>query len=393
MKVVHVTTRYPPGPGGVERHVFEVVTRLRARGIDASVLTTDLLTEIPWARLPKEVTSERRTADGIPIHRHRARALADDLHYPLLPGLASDLLEARPDLVHVHTYGTYQGFSALFAERMRGIPYVLTAHYHPTWSIWGGSGRKRLRSVYDRFLAGPVVGHAARLIVQTREEERLVREVVPQVPPVVIIPPGHTPLPEPGPAELAEWQSRDPYFLFVGRLASNKGLLPLVRALAELAPPRPALLVVGEDGGTRSELTREIKRLGLEDRVVLTGFLKEERRLAAAYRGARALILPSEYEAFGLVLVDALAQGTPVVASRVGGIPEVVDDGKDGFLIDAGDVPALAGRLRWMLDHPVDARRMGEHGRTVTAPRFTWDRLVDRLVPLYEEVLAHRGAG
>ncbi len=397
MKVLHVATRFYPGPGGVERHVREVALRQRKQGIDARVLTSDLFTEIPWARLPRESLESSRTPEGIPVQHHHAYALADDLHYPFLPGLYFDIRRDRPDIVHVHTYGTYQGFSALAGTVLSEIPYVLTAHYHPTWSIWGGAGRKRLRQVYDRHLASYVLEHAARLIVQTREEERLLREVAARLPRVAIVPPGYTPLPPAyeGPKGFgATFGLPGPFLLFVGRLASNKGLDVLLTAFAQLADTYPdlSLVVVGEDGGARSETISRTASLGVEGRVRMMGFIQDERMLASAYREAAMLVLPSEYEAFGLVLLESMAQGRPVVSTSVGGIPEVVEDGKSGLLVPPRDAPALARAIRTLLVDTALAGRMGEFGRTVTVPKYTWEGVVSQLSRIYADVLNPRGA-
>jgi glycosyltransferase involved in cell wall biosynthesis len=109
--------------------------------------------------------------------------------------------------------------------------------------------------------------------------------------------------------------------------------------------------------------------------------------VAAAYRDARFSVLPSEYEAFGLVLLESLAQGTPVIASRVGGIPEFIEDERTGLLVPPGDVPALTAALQRLWSDPALARRLGRHGRTEVVPRYTWDRVVDRLEVVYREVL------
>ncbi len=124
----------------------------------------------------------------------------------------------------------------------------------------------------------------------------------------------------------------------------------------------------------------------------MMGFIQDERMLASAYREAAMLVLPSEYEAFGLVLLESMAQGRPVVSTSVGGIPEVVEDGKSGLLVPPRDAPALARAIRTLLEDPALAGRMGEFGRTVTVPKFTWEGVVSQLSRIYADVLNPRGA-
>ncbi len=392
MKVAQLSTRYPPGPGGVERHVAEVARRLGTRGHTVDVFTSDLYREFPLERLPRTVPREERTAFGT-VRRLPVWSLPGELHYPFFRGLGPALARARPDIVHAHTYGTNQVAVARRHRARTGTPFVLTAHFHPIWSIYGGWLRHRIRGVYDRRLAGPVLAAAARVIVQTREEERLLRSVGVPLPPVEIVPPGYAPLPDPPDGrrpfpDLAGIPG--PYVLFVGRLASNKGLVELLRAFAALAGDDPAahLVLVGEDGGMRGTLAARARALGVDARVRFAGHLADEATLAAAYRDARCTVLASEYEAFGLVLLESLAQGTPVIASRVGGIPEFIEDGRAGLLVPPGDVAALTAALRRLWNDPALARRLGRHGRTEVVPRYTWDRVVERLEAIYREVLA-----
>ncbi|MDE1820048.1 MAG: glycosyltransferase family 4 protein [Euryarchaeota archaeon] len=394
-RVLHVPTRYPPAPGGVERHVREVALRQRARGLDARVLTSDLYTEIPWRRLGSEPGARGPAREGIPVARRRAYALGGDLHYPFLPGLYFEVRRQAPSILHVHTYGTYQGFSGLAWARLNRRPFVMTAHFHPTWSIWGGARRKELRGFYDRHLASHVLRAVSRLILQSREEEALLREVVPDLPPVSFVPPGYTPLPPPsteGGGFRGAFGIRGPFLLFTGRLASNKGIPLLLDAFGALAPRHPELelVLLGEDGGEGAATRSKAEKLSLASRVHMTGFVKDESLLASAYAQAEAFVLPSEYEAFGLVLLEAMAQGTPVVATRVGGIPSLVDDGKNGRLVPYGDASALASTLEEVLSDRERARVMGRYGRERTVPEHSWERTVEGLEKVYAEVLEER---
>jgi glycosyltransferase involved in cell wall biosynthesis len=387
VQIAQLSTRFPPGPGGVERHVFEISRRLATRGHRITALTSDLYQEFPWQRLGPEVP-RRETVQGVEVRRLPVWTLPGELHYPFFRGLGTALADVRPEVVHVHTYGTNHAAEARRFHRRTGVPYVLSAHYHPIWSIHGGWLRHRLRGFYDRSLAAPIVAQASTLIVQTHEEERLIRENGFPLPRVEIIPPGYTPLGEPRPEPEAFAKAiglTGPFVLFVGRLASNKGLLPLVEAFRTLAKHDPSaqLVLVGEDGGMRAEVERAVARASLPKRVHLTGFLTDEHLLVSAFREARLFVLPSEYESFGLVLLEAMAQGTPVIASRVGGIPEFVEDELAGCLVPPLEAAPLAEALVELWDDEAVRRRLGEYGRTQVVPRYTWDRVVDRLLEVY----------
>jgi glycosyltransferase involved in cell wall biosynthesis len=389
VKIAQLSTRYPPGPGGVERHVAEISYRLVDRGQVVTAFASDLYQEIPWQRLGPEVPRDE-VVRGVHVRRLPARSLPGELHYPFFRGLGRALAEERPEILHVHTYGTHHAAVARRYGRRHRVPYVMSAHYHPVWSMHGGWTRRSVRRFYDRVLAAPIVRDAACLIVQTHEEERLIRENGFPLPKVATIPPGYTPLPDPDPSAptfAATHHISGPFVLFVGRLASNKGLLPLIDAFRTLASHDPTctLVVVGDDGGARAEAERAAASAGLGRRIRFVGFLADERMLSAAFREARVFVLPSEYESFGLVLLEALAQGTPVIASRVGGIPEFVPDGKAGRLVPPGDAVGLAGALLDLWDNETTRRQMGEFGRTQVVPRYTWERVVDSLLQVYGE--------
>ncbi|MGA3022260.1 MAG: glycosyltransferase family 4 protein [Thermoplasmata archaeon] len=391
MKVAQLATRYPPAPGGVEQHVAEIAPRLGARGHTVDVYTSDLYREFPaMQRLAPEVPREERTSWGA-VHRLPVWSLPGELHYTFFRTLPEALARDRPEVVHAHTYGTNQVAAANRHHRRFGTPFVLTAHFHPIWSIEGGWLRHRLRGFYDRRVAGSVVRNASRIIVQTHEEERLLRSLGLALPPVEIVPPGYRPLPPPGPGSPSfseRYRIPGPFVLFVGRLASNKGLLDLAEAFALLGKlDRSAqLVVVGEDGGQRAPVEARAKALGVSDRVHLVGHVDDDALLSAAYREARLTVLPSEYEAFGLVLLESLAAGTPVVASRVGGIPEFVEDGQAGLLVPPRSPAALAEAIGRVWSDRDLARRLGEYGRDRVVPRYRWDAVVDRLDALYREV-------
>jgi D-inositol-3-phosphate glycosyltransferase len=392
VKVAQLSTRFPPGPGGVERHVAELVPRLHARGFSVEVFTSDLYREFPWQPLPLEVPREETTDWGA-VHRLPVWSLPGELHYPFFRGLPAALDKFRPDLLHAHTYGTNQAARAARYARRHHVPFVLTAHFHPIWSIEGGWLRHRIRGFYDRRLAGPILRSAARVIVQTEEERRLLETLRVPLPPIALVPPGCSPRPAPAagsPPFGERFGIPGPYVLFVGRLASNKGLLDLVDAFATLrsAHPEAHLALVGEDGGMADAVRARSRARGVENAVRLVGLIADERDLAAAYRGARLLALPSEYEAFGLVLLEALAEGCPVVASRTGGIPEVIVDGQSGLLVPPKSPGELAAAIERLWREPDLARALGQYGQREVVPRYTWEAVAERLDSVYREVSA-----
>lgn len=167
----------------------------------------------------------------------------------------------------------------------------------------------------------------------------------------------------------------------VGRLVREKGFDVLVRALPEL--PGATAVLVG-DGPERGPLERLAAELGVGDRLVVTGWEREPRRLLPAFD---ILAAPSRFEGFGIAIVEAMLAERAVVASRVGGIPEVVADGETGVLVPAGDPAALAGALRGLLDDPERRRRLGERGRGEALERFAPATAARAFEALFDEIL------
>jgi glycosyltransferase involved in cell wall biosynthesis len=147
------------------------------------------------------------------------------------------------------------------------------------------------------------------------------------------------------------------------------------------------LCMVG-DGPDRVPAERDAKELGIAKSVLWTGY---QRDVSPYYSMFDTLVLPSANEGTPVVAIEALAGGCPVVATRVGGVPDVVDDGEDGVLVEVGDVDAIAAALALLARDPELRRRMGERGRELVVPRYRVERLIDDVDSLYRELLSEKG--
>ncbi len=169
--------------------------------------------------------------------------------------------------------------------------------------------------------------------------------------------------------------------LFAGRLIQHKGTEYLIRAFASVPPP--ARLVISGSGPEQSRLGSLAERLGLEPRVEFKGDFP---RASELYPSASVVVVPSIWpEPFGLVGPEAMAHGIPVVASRVGGVPEWLSDGETGFLVEPKDVETLAARINALLADPQLAGRLGRNAHLDAARRFTVERYVDSFTALLNQ--------
>jgi starch synthase len=181
--------------------------------------------------------------------------------------------------------------------------------------------------------------------------------------------------------------------LFVGALQAHKGALVLLQALQHLRhPARVVFLTISRTrdyGDAFAHALEEERARGFHD-IEHVPDLRDQDRLIQYYQSATVLATPSLKAVFELVNLEALACGTPVVASRVGGFPELIRDGENGFLVPPGDPPALAARLDEVLDSPELARRLGEEGRRTILREFTWTRAAEKLESHYLRLLQSR---
>jgi len=173
------------------------------------------------------------------------------------------------------------------------------------------------------------------------------------------------------------------------RLVPLKGLVYLIRAVASLRAEFPNLVLeIAGAGPERATLEREAQTLGLSNEVRFLGWVED---LASVLAGWEVFVLPSLEEDFPIAVLEAMAVGLPVVATAVGGVPELVEDGRTGYLVPPGDSAALADRLRLLLLNPQQAYALGAAGRMRVQDHFSASRMVAQISRIYDRVLGSKG--
>ena len=190
--------------------------------------------------------------------------------------------------------------------------------------------------------------------------------------------------------------------LFVGRIQPIKGIDTLIRAMALVLEREPELrqhvalsIIGGDSGGDAGRESEEMDRLrrlreelGIGDLVIFLGS-KDQDFLACYYSAASVVVVPSHYESFGMVALEAMACGTPVIASAVGGLPFNIADGFNGYLVPNGDPEALAYKLALLLKFPSLREQLGEQARH-WVERYSWTNIADEILDVYQRTLAER---
>ena len=383
------------GMGGLERHVGALVKYLAREGTEVTLVTsppereaviTDVHVEsvayrtIPWPRRAGFVVFDRNT---------------NYLLWNLEAG--KRILEREVDIVHVEAGA---GFGYARTDPSRRRPFVVQAQgleeFKAHWL-------KRTVYLPLRLATRFAVTQAQKVIVPDHAMEEEVRRLlsVPADKTVVIplaidleeieLPPAENR------AELAErWNLADgvKVLLSVGRLESYKGFDVLARALARVKDelPHPWVWVLVGSGPQKSELESLVGQLGIAQTIRFTGAVSD-RDLATLYERADLFVHPTLYEGSSLVTLEAMAHAKPVVGTRVGGIPDKIEEGVNGFLIPPGDVGALAKAVVKAMSLGPNLALLGVEGRRRVESGFSWTERARRLVELYRQVIQSASVG
>jgi D-inositol-3-phosphate glycosyltransferase len=341
------------------------------------------------ADLPEHV----QLRHGVTVHHIDAGPAAPVPKDELLPfmadfggQLADYWRHHRPDVVHAHFW--MSGLASLQGARELGLPVMQT--YHALGTVKRRHLRTADTSPPQRIAIETALGRqAARIIATCRDELGELAAMGVDTGRARIVPSGVDPNRfTPGPA-LAH---RHPRLLIVGRLVPRKGIDVALHALTLL--PRAELVVVGGPPAARlagdpeaARLTALAAELGVADRFRMLGGVVRD-RMPKVVRAADVVLCPARYEPFGIVPLDAMASGVPVVASAVGGHLDTVVDRRTGRLVPAGDPDALAFATLELLESPVMRAAFGAAGRRRVLAHYGWDRVGGRTSRVYHEVLA-----
>ncbi|MFB8777620.1 glycogen synthase [Streptomyces broussonetiae] len=382
MRVGLLTREYPPDVyGGAGVHV-EFLARELASLVDLDVhcwgegRAAGVVRHRPWTALD-------RANDAL-------RTFSVDL------SIAAEL-EGR-ELVHSHTW--YANLAGHLAKLLYGVPHIMTAHSLEPLRPWKAEqlgGGYALSGWAER----TAIEAADAVIAVSGAMREDILACYPALDParVHVVHNGIDTAvyrPDPG-TDVLQRLGLDPdrpYVLFVGRITRQKGVPQLLRAVRDIDPAAQVVLCAGAPD--TPEIEREFRDLfrelgAVRDAVHWIPRMLPRPEVVQLLTHAAVFVCPSVYEPLGIVNLEAMACGTAVVASEVGGIPEVVADGETGLLVPLTDdfEAGLTRALDTVLADPAAARRMGEAGRERAVGEFGWDTVARRTVRLYEETLKH----
>jgi len=339
-----------------------LISGLRARGVRVSALVPER------GALAEKLRSER--IDVFPL---TARG---DMDLTGVFGLRRAMGRMQPDLIHLHTARAHAIGRLALAGHHR--PGVIVSRQVAFPAKGGLFGRLKYAHGVDRYIA---VSQAAAASVRDAGVDASRITVIP-----CGIDPGVFAVPRDRGGLMEELAIPEGSKLvgFAGALEEGKGPSDLLEAVAGL--PRDVHVLLTGQGGLRARLEHRSNEADLAGRVHLLGWRQDFPRFL---RSLDAFCLPSRQEGFPNAILDALAAEVPVITTRVGGIPELVDSGRNGLLLEAGNPVALRAALMRVLGDPELAASLAREGRR-TVNEFTADRMVERTLAVYHDVLAGR---
>lgn len=372
-RIIHLSKM--TGAAGSEGHLLALLPGLRQQGLDAQL----------WILVepdnPVQDYVDRAQALGIPVERFVIRRDLD-------PGLGIRLSRcfraAQPEIVHTHLL--HADIHGTLAARRAGVRFVVSSRHNDDKFRRTLPMRLLNRWLWHQTDAGIAISEAIRQFSITVEgaPAEHIHTVHYGLDPASVTAPAdarqilRAALHLPQEALLAG---------SVCRLIEQKGLLYGLRGFAQIASRFPqAYYVLAGEGAQRGDLEAEVRSLALEDRVFFLGWRDDAHTVMAALD---VLLAPSLWEGFGLVFLEAMALGVPVISTQVSAIPEVVVDGETGWLVPPRDADAVAAALSDAFDHSETRRTRGIQGRRRLETQFSVEAMVERTLVVYQALETH----
>jgi alpha-1,3-mannosyltransferase len=368
MKVLQITRQYLPSTGGLESAVEGLSHAVQDAGHEVHIVTLKKIFGTGEAAPAESVIN------GLNVSRigHWGSK-----RYPIAPSILNHLNGS--DLLHVHAVDFFVDFLSL-SRVVHRRPIVLSTHggfFHTRWLAW-------LKSAYFRTVTRQSLKHVAAVICVSEHDYEIFSSIVPK---------NKLHLVRNGVAVESyanvKKEITPGLLVGIGRVAANKGIDRLIHALAELRKSRPDVQLIWagpDEEGRVAQLQDLAQREGVADRVKFAGRV-ENAELERLLSCANLFVSSSSYEGYGLSTIEAMSSGTVPVVTRVGIHPQLISNGKTGFLVD-GDASSLADGLRLALNlDPVTLTSMGQQARELSAS-CSWSLAVKPYLDIYGAVIA-----
>ncbi|MEM2373361.1 MAG: GT4 family glycosyltransferase PelF [Thermoproteota archaeon] len=376
MKILVLTDYFPPHVGGgVEKVVFEISRRLVKMGVDITVLTLNTMMAKGFEIL-----------EGIKVYRFRPIILTETTKAqlaisPLLPLKILEVYKTeKPDIIHANNRFFFTTICSVILKKIVGKPLVTTLHLGPM------SLDMRILNffinVYEKTVSKWIITNSDKIIAVSNAVMKHALSLGAPYKKIKVVPNG-VDLKEFSPGEFRKAERKK--IIFIGRLFPNKGIQYLVEAAPIILARHPDVefIIIGK-GPMETELKKLIGRLNVEHAFRFLGIVPS---IPEIMRECDIFVRPSLTEGMPLTILEAMACGLPIIASKIPGTSEVVKDGETGILIKPGDVKQLSDAVIKLIEDENYAKRIRARAYEFIRNHYSWDRIAEEYLKIYNEVL------
>jgi glycosyltransferase involved in cell wall biosynthesis len=368
LKIVQTPVRYLPYIGGVEKYVFDLSNQLVKTNNEVTVICAD---------------EPKTTDDQKGVRVKRLPYIGKIANTNITPTLLFELLKTDFDVIHTHIPTPWSADMSMLASILKRKPLVVTYHN----DLINDGPPKFLLAMYNKILLNLVLKRAAVIVITQKRYLETSHYLQKYKDKVEVVPNGFA-MTDLRPAS----GMRDPNTVFflssLDKYHRYKGLDILIRAIAEIKNTNANItLLVGGAGELMDEYKALAIELGVESNVVFLGRIEEEAK-NNYYRKASAFVLPSNSaeEGFGIVLLEAMANGAPVITTRYAGVMDDIQEYNAGYIVPENDPHALAGAITTLTNNPFLVEATGKNGHDLVLEKYAWSDVADKIYRIYSRI-------
>lgn len=364
MHIVHLTPNFYPAVGGVETYVYELSKRLVERGNEVTVLTSDVL------RFTRKKLKDFEIIDGIKVYRMPFQLI---LRNSFSIEATKKLIELDYDILHLHTMGYFLGIIPLL-KLTNGCKVVFSTH----GGIFHTKDAIILKKIYFNLIARLNLLFIDKILAHSKNDESVFSKIS-NIGKIIYSPYG------------IDWKdyaklnpSHSNSMIYVGRFSKNKRLDRLINVLHHVRQhnKKVKLFLLGEDWDQKEMLIKVAERLKVKDAVKFVEAVphKEVPKFLAK---SGIFVLSSDYEGFGISVIEAMSVGLPVVANKIETMKEIINNGENGYIVNFEDYHKVSELVIKILENGTLQNRLSRNAK-LSAKRFDWDKIVDEIENVYK---------